>query len=103
MGKGYLSALFDISFNSLVTTRIVQFLYLVALVMTALFVLWLATLAFGSSTAAGVTFLIVSPIVFVLCATFARVYLETVIVLFKIAEHAAAIARNTEARETANP
>ena len=97
--KGFFASLFDFSFSSMVTTKIIQILYVLAVIgMGLLTIGWIAA-AFGASDTAGVIVLVLSPFIFILMVTVARIYLEAVIVLFKIAENTATIAMNTK-RET---
>jgi hypothetical protein len=93
--KGFFATLFDLSFTSLITTRIVQILYVIGLVFAGIYTLVVLAIAFDSSTGAGIIALIFSPVIFLLFAIIARVYMEILIVIFRIAEHAAEIAYNT--------
>jgi len=94
--KGFFASLFDFSFSSMVTTKIIKILYTLAVIgMGLLTISWIAA-AFAASETAGVIVLVLSPLIFILMVTIARMYLEAVIVLFKIAENTATIAENTK-------
>lgn len=99
--KGFFGALFDLSFNSMITVRIVQLLYVLSLVMIGLIVLAIFIAAADDSSASAVIVLILSPFIFIITAIFARVYLETLIVLFKIAENTGDTAAAVKIRSSA--
>ncbi|MDA8290812.1 MAG: DUF4282 domain-containing protein [Actinomycetota bacterium] len=86
--KGFLRSLYDFSFTTFVTTRIVRTLYIVTTIVYSL----VAIVVFvglvsrgGADVAIGV---IGVPIAYVLYLALARVSLEVVAVVFRIAEYA---------------
>ena len=85
--KGLLGSLFDLSFSELVTTKIVKLMYIVSLVMSGLITLTLVISGFADSALTGFFTLILAPILFLLYALVARIWLELIIVVFKIAEN----------------
>ena len=91
--KSFLSALFDISFTSFVTTKLIKVLFVLLIVICALMALGIAASGFSRDTGAGVlSLVIVAPIVFFLGVIYSRVLLEIIIVIFRMAEHLAEIA-----------
>ncbi len=98
-GRGFLSSLFDLSFTSFITTRLIKLLYgmlIVLAAVTALAIgsgLSIAAAAIGGRFLAMLAFLAVTPIVFLVNVIVARVMLEGAIVFFRMAEHTAQIAR----------
>ncbi len=83
--KGFLSALFDYSFTSFVTPRIIKILYVLATILISLWTLLLVVAAFNVSGGAGGVMLIVGgPLFFLLSMIYARVLLELIIVFFRI-------------------
>ncbi|HEY7017532.1 MAG TPA: DUF4282 domain-containing protein [Gaiellaceae bacterium] len=83
--KGFFASLFDFSFSSFVTPKVIKVLYAlgtaVVSLWTLLFVLW----AFKLSTGFGiVTLLLLAPIFFVISMLYMRVLLELLIVFFRI-------------------
>ena len=91
--KGFFGRLFDLSFNEFITTKIIKVLYVLSMIgagFWALSVLFtgFATKSFGSVVGG----LVGAPIAFVLCVILARIWLETLIVLFRIAENTAKMA-----------
>ena len=92
--KGFLSALFNLSFTSFVTTKLIKVLFVLLIVICALMALGIAASGFShQGTGAGVlSLVIVAPIVFFLGVIYSRVLLEIIIVIFRMAEHLAEIA-----------
>ena len=91
----FFGALFDFSFSSFVTTRIIKLLYILSIVVIGLVALGIF---FGLLSRGGggiVAAVILAPLFFLLYTIFARVWLEFIIVVFRIAEYSSEIARNT--------
>jgi hypothetical protein len=87
---GLVGSLFDLSFTSFVTTKLIKILYVLVLVLIGLFYLVVLATLFDQSAATGVVWmLIIGPIVCLLWAIWARVLLEIAIVFFRIQESTA--------------
>ena len=86
--RGLFSSLFDLSFRELITKRIVRFLYGLAIIVVGLIELIAVITSFGESPGVGIITLIVSVLLFLLWVMAIRVLLETVLVIFDIAEYA---------------
>lgn len=85
--KGFLASLFDVGFNSFVTPKVVKAVYVLVMVLTALWELALAIAAFRLNTVLGIIALfILCPIFFVVYLALWRIVLELVMVIFRIAE-----------------
>jgi hypothetical protein len=85
--QGFLSSLFDVSFSSLVTTRVIKVLYVLSMIIIGLFALFFVVTAFSNSVASGiVVLLIIAPLAGLLYLIYVRVLLELVIVIFRIWE-----------------
>jgi len=85
--KGFLSALFDFSFTSFVTTRIIKVLYVLILVLVSLVALFYTIIAFRLSTGFGLLVLIIGdPLYIIIVMAFWRLVLEAFVVVFRIAE-----------------
>ena len=83
--KGFLAALFDYSFTSFVTPKIIKVLYVLATIVISLWTLFLILAAFSASSGFGVvTLVIVGPLFFLISMIYARVLLELIIVFFRI-------------------
>ena len=96
--KGFIGALFDLSFTSFITTKIIKVLYIIAIILGGIYALVLIGAGFTAGTMAGLGALIVSPLVFLLFVIGARIYMELVIVIFRGAESLGEIAKNTAKR-----
>lgn len=84
---GFFQALFDTSFSNFITIRIIKFLYIVAIIFIGIGALAQIFISFNESAGMGILFLILAPIIFVLGTILARIYMELIIVLFRIAEN----------------
>lgn len=91
--EGFFSSLFDFSFSSFVTTKIIKVLYMLGIVAAALMGVVMFISAASKGAPAAIGGLIVAPLVFLLGVLYARVVLEIVIVVFRIAENTGEIAR----------
>ncbi|HEX5479711.1 MAG TPA: DUF4282 domain-containing protein [Dehalococcoidia bacterium] len=93
--RGFFGKLFDFSFSSFVTPSIIQLVYGIFLVIAGIGALVVIVAGLAESPALGLLLLIISPVIFLFYAIIARIYLEIVIVLFRVAESTTQIARNT--------
>ena len=85
--RGFFGALFDVSFTSFVTTRIIKVLYIITLVVIGLFALGFVVAAFANSVAGGLFALIIgAPLVALLYVIYTRVILEVLMAIFRIME-----------------
>ncbi len=90
--RGFLGALFDFSFTSFVTTRIIKVLYVLILVLTAITALFYTFLAFSASPLFGFLVLIIGdPLFIIIVMAFWRLVLEAFVVVFRIAEDVRAL------------
>lgn len=91
-----LTAIFDLSFKEFVTTRLVRFIYILGLVLGALFSLPYIALALQGGVLFALGAIILVPVIYLLFAMNLRVILELIIVLFRIAENTDRMARGAE-------
>jgi hypothetical protein len=85
--KGFLGSLFDLSFSSLITTKVIKVLYILSMIVIGLAALAFIGGAFASSAAAGLFMLIIgAPLGALFYLVYTRVVLEVIIVLFRIME-----------------
>jgi Domain of unknown function (DUF4282) len=86
--KGFFASLFDTSFSSLITTRVVRVVYVLTLVVIGLVALAFVLEAFTTSAAAGVlTLFILAPLVSLVYVVYARVFLELFIAIHRLVEY----------------
>lgn len=96
--KGFIGRLFDLSFNEFITTKIIKVLFIIAIIGSAFGGLAIMLGLFASKSFWGVIGgLIAGPVVFFLYVIMARVWMEVLIVLFRIAENTAKIAGKGDA------
>lgn len=88
MGKqSGLRSLFDLSFAEFITPGVMKVLFVILIAAVALGTLFMIIGAFTAGIWLGVLTLILSPVIFLLYALFARVWCEMIMVLFRIAEN----------------
>jgi len=93
-GRGFFAALFDFQFRSLITTRIIRIVFVLLLVLIAVFTLSGAASSFGLmsvSPLTGLLTLLGSLVGGAVAVVLTRVGLEVVIVLFRISDDLSAI------------
>ena len=83
----FLASLFDVSFSSLVTTKVIKVIYVLSMVLIGLGALFFVVVAFTKSVVGGlITLLILAPFISLLYLVYVRVLLEIVIAIFRIME-----------------
>ena len=83
--KGFAGSLFDFTFRSLVTPRIIRFVYALTVLVIGLWFVALVLLAFAVSPAFGAAMLLVGgPLIALAGLIWTRMLLETAIVQFRI-------------------
>ncbi len=95
--KGFWGSLFDFSFTDFITSKIIRILYVLLIIVAVVLALLAIVAAFISSALLGVvTLIVLAPLGFIVAVICVRVYLEIVIVIFRIAENTAEIARQKQ-------
>lgn len=85
--KGFIGSLFDFSFTSLVTPKIIRALYVLFTIWTVIWALIILRFGFHYGLAAGVfTLIVVEPVFILLTLGVYRVILEAFMVVFRIYE-----------------
>jgi len=84
--KGLLASIFDLSFEAMVTPKVIKILFVLLCVVQVIPVLFGVVSAFAASPVAGVLALLFSPVIYLIAVLFARIYLELIIVVFRIYE-----------------
>jgi Domain of unknown function (DUF4282) len=91
---GRFSSLLDFSFNTFITISIVKILYILGMVGIVLGVLGFIGAGFANGFVSGLVFLIISPIVALLWLLMLRVWLEMIVVIFRIAQNTTVLAKH---------
>ena len=105
-GKELFESLFDISFKTLVTPRVIKVLYALSIVAAGFLSIVLVIEGFSESAGRGILSLVfVSPLVFLILVISSRIVYELAIVVFRISDQTAEIARHAAeiARQGAKP
>ena len=85
--KGFIGMIFDTSFSEFVTTRVIKVLLVLAMIVNALFVLAMIIFNFANQGfLVGLLVLILSPLIYLIMMLVSRIYLEILIVIFRIAD-----------------
>ena len=90
--KGFLGNLFDLSFTEFITTRVIKVLFILAIIFSAIAAIAIIISGFVGGALQGIVLLVILPILFLVCVILARVWLELVIVIFRIAENTGRLA-----------
>ncbi len=86
-GKGFISALFDLSFTTFVTPMIIKAVYIIGLGLIALATLFFSLSGFfGDSPALGIVTIIIGPIVGLLYLCFFRMMCEFYLAITRMSE-----------------
>lgn len=93
MENSFFKSLFDMSFNDFITTKIIKILYIISIVVSIILGLVIIFSGFATNSGAmGIFFLILGPAVAFINIIMSRIWLELIIVIFKIAENTNRIA-----------
>jgi Domain of unknown function (DUF4282) len=86
--KGFFASLFDLSFTSLITTRIIKVVYVLSLIGIVVTTLYFVFAAFQINGGLGVvTLFVLAPLTALLYVIYTRVFLELVVAIIRIAEY----------------
>ncbi|WP_344971629.1 DUF4282 domain-containing protein [Salinactinospora qingdaonensis] len=87
--KGFFGALFDFNFDYFVTSKVIKVLYVLGMVAVALSTLISLVSAFvvmGDTPGMGIVLLVATPILGMIYLILLRIWMELLIVIFKIGE-----------------
>jgi Domain of unknown function (DUF4282) len=92
---GFFEALMDTRFDRLITPSLIRFLYVVVMILLALGALAVIIAGFAENAGTGVLLLIFAPIGALIYLIVTRLWLELIVVAFKIRDAAEEVAVNT--------
>ncbi len=93
--KGFFGALFDFTFTEFITSKMIRLLYILLIIAVGIGTIVFIVGAFAKSAALGaLTLLVLGPIAFIVGVICIRIYMEIIIVLFRIAENTTIIAKS---------
>ena len=87
--QGFFTTLFDFSFSEFIVPKILKVLYGLGILGAAITALGFIVNGFSAGVLGGIVMIILSPVIFVIGVILVRVYLEVVLVLFRIADNTA--------------
>jgi hypothetical protein len=82
--QGFFGRLFDFSFKEFITPGIIKIIFWIAIILIALGVLVNIITSFAQGAGIGIITLIVAPIVGFIMVIIARIYMELIMVFFRI-------------------
>jgi len=85
--KGFFGSLFDFSFSEFITPRIIKLLFVLAIIIAAIFALFMLVAGIAGGGAEAFLAIIGAPLLFLLYVIMARVWLEVIMVMFRIADN----------------
>jgi len=97
--KEFFGSLFDLSFKEFVTIRIIKVLFVLAIIASGIGALALLIGGIAGGGAGAFISIILAPIVFFLYVLLARIWLEVIIVLFRIAENTGKLVEQTKDKD----
>lgn len=93
-GRGFFGDLFDFQFKDFITIRIIKVIYILGMILIGLGALIALVGGLSRGGGASIVFtVLVVPLAALLMIIFFRVYLELVVVIFRIGENSTEIAR----------
>ena len=84
--KNFFAALFDWKFHTLITPKLVSWVYLAVMILSALYWLFLVFAGFATEPAVGVLVLLVGPVVLLVSLAFFRMTLEFYFALVRMSD-----------------
>jgi len=99
--KGMIGTIFDFSFDQFVTTKVIKILLGLAMVANAVVTIMMIAGGFTRGAGWGILALILSPVIYVIMMLVSRIYLELIIVAFRIVEHLSGIEELLKKKEAA--
>jgi hypothetical protein len=91
--KGFVGALFDLSFSEFITTKLIKILYVLLLILIGIGYLVAIIAGFADGFLRGLLAIITGGIGAAISVIMARVWMELIIVLFRIAENTTELVR----------
>jgi magnesium-transporting ATPase (P-type) len=96
--RGFFESLMDTRFDNLITPKLIRFLYIVSMIALAIGALVWIVAGFAHSAGTGVLFLVLAPLAALVYLIVVRLYLELIVVAFKIRDATEETAINTRPR-----
>ena len=89
-----LEALFDLSFTRFITVSFIKIIYLLGILLLCIGWLGIVITGFANGFVTGLGAIIIGGLIFLVYLLFLRVWLELIVVIFRIGENTSAMARS---------
>jgi uncharacterized membrane protein len=96
---GFVASLLDRSFSQFITPKLIRILFVLGIIASVIYPIIFIVSSFRSSVAAGILMLILSPLFFLLMVIILRVYLELIMIMFRIEENTRSLRKEVGAAE----
>ncbi|OEU76612.1 MAG: hypothetical protein BA869_06260 [Desulfuromonadales bacterium C00003107] len=96
MNNDFFASLFDMSFSEFVTIRLIKILYILGIASAVFIGLSMLITGFSNGIGPGIVSLVVTPLVVGIYILMVRIWLELIVVMFKIAENTSQMAKNQQ-------
>lgn len=100
--KGFFGSLFDFSFSEFITPRIIKLLFVLAIIIAAIVALVLFVGGIAKGGPGAFLAIILAPVSFLLYVIGARVWLEVIMVMFRIADNTDKLAERGDTQAEAS-
>ena len=101
--KGFFSKLFDLSFQEFITTSVIKVIFVIGIIISVIYALILIGAGFSHGAGSGIVALILSPVVFFVVVLGVRIYMELILVMFRISDNVAEINSKLSGQAPAAP
>ena len=100
--KGFFGSLFDFSFSEFITPRIIKLLFVLAIIISAIVALVMLFAGIAKGGPGAFLAIILAPVLFLLYVIMARVWLEVIMVMFRIADNTDKLAERGDTQAEAS-
>ena len=100
--KGFFAKLFDLSFTEFITPRIIKLLFVLAIIISAIAALVIFFIGVFTGGPGALLSIILAPVAFLLYVIMARVWLELIMVMFRIAGNTDKIVESRDTQAAAD-
>ncbi len=97
--RSFLSSLFDVSFSQFIITSLIKVLFILGIIVSVIYAVALIAGGFSNSVSTGILALIFSPIAFLLMVIVIRVWLELILIVFRIEENTRGLRKEESGNE----
>jgi len=100
--KGFFGSLFDFSFTEFITPRIIKLLFVLAIIISGIAALVMFFVGIVQGGAGALLAIILAPLLFLIYVVGARVWLELIMIMFRIADNTDKLAERGDTQAVAD-